>query len=151
MLSHLDQILYTPCYRSTKSYNMWNRIRKRTSLIRCPSCSVGEFTVTFHLDRFILLCCFCCPTILKGENHLAIPAFCSDWNGSKRGHVYKFLRSQGFVSSYDTAHQYADADAHKVNLINLHQEFRFLMPEDLASACFSFLNSSSLSYLNVVG
>ncbi|GKB28796.1 hypothetical protein Tco_0868197 [Tanacetum coccineum] len=34
-------------------------------------------------------------------------------NGSKRGHVYKFLRSQGFVSSYDTAHHYTDADAHK--------------------------------------
>ena len=42
--------------------------------------------------------------------------FCSDWNGSKRGHVYKFLRSQGFVSSYDDAHKYtdSDADAHKV-------------------------------------
>ncbi|XP_029123046.1 uncharacterized calcium-binding protein At1g02270 isoform X1 [Elaeis guineensis] len=41
---------------------------------------------------------------------------CGDWNGSKRGHVYKFLRSQGFVSSYDTAHHYtdSDADAHKV-------------------------------------
>ncbi|XP_074282323.1 putative calcium-binding protein At1g02270 [Silene latifolia] len=38
---------------------------------------------------------------------------CGDWNGSKRGHVYKFLRSQGFMSSYDTAHQYADTDAHK--------------------------------------
>ncbi|KAG0474320.1 hypothetical protein HPP92_014006 [Vanilla planifolia] len=40
---------------------------------------------------------------------------CGDWNGSKRGHVYKFLRSQGFVSSYDVAHQYTDseADAHK--------------------------------------
>ncbi|XP_061364062.1 uncharacterized calcium-binding protein At1g02270-like isoform X2 [Gastrolobium bilobum] len=38
---------------------------------------------------------------------------CGDWNGSKRGHVYKFLRSQGFVSSYDTAHQYTDADADK--------------------------------------
>ncbi|XP_057800750.1 uncharacterized calcium-binding protein At1g02270-like [Salvia miltiorrhiza] len=38
---------------------------------------------------------------------------CGDWNGSKRGHIYKFLRSQGFVSSYDTAHQYTDADAHK--------------------------------------
>ncbi|XP_052176949.1 uncharacterized calcium-binding protein At1g02270 isoform X2 [Diospyros lotus] len=38
---------------------------------------------------------------------------CGDWNGSKRGHVYNFLRSQGFVSSYDTAHQYTDADAHK--------------------------------------
>ncbi|KAM7266805.1 hypothetical protein ACFE04_008971 [Oxalis oulophora] len=38
---------------------------------------------------------------------------CGDWNGSKRGHVFKFLRSQGFVSFYDTAHQYTDADAHK--------------------------------------
>ncbi|KAI3508073.1 hypothetical protein L1887_23073 [Cichorium endivia] len=38
---------------------------------------------------------------------------CGDWNGSKRGHVYKFLRSQGFVSSYDMAHHYTDADAHK--------------------------------------
>uniref|UniRef100_A0A2N9EGE3 EF-hand domain-containing protein n=1 Tax=Fagus sylvatica TaxID=28930 RepID=A0A2N9EGE3_FAGSY len=38
---------------------------------------------------------------------------CGDWNGSKRGHVYKFLRSLGFDSSYDTAHQYTDADAHK--------------------------------------
>lgn len=38
---------------------------------------------------------------------------CGDWNGSKRGHVYNFLRSQGFVSSYDTAHKYTDADAHK--------------------------------------
>jgi hypothetical protein len=40
---------------------------------------------------------------------------CGDWNGTKRGHVYKFLRSQGFASSYDTAHHYtdSDADAHK--------------------------------------
>ncbi|XVF72910.1 hypothetical protein PTKIN_Ptkin12aG0158500 [Pterospermum kingtungense] len=40
---------------------------------------------------------------------------CGDWNGSKRGHVYKFLRSQGFLSSYDIAHEYtdSDADAHK--------------------------------------
>ncbi|KAK7349361.1 hypothetical protein VNO77_06673 [Canavalia gladiata] len=40
---------------------------------------------------------------------------CGDWNGSKRGHVYKFLRSQGFVSSYDIANQYSDSysDAHK--------------------------------------
>ncbi|XP_071725238.1 uncharacterized calcium-binding protein At1g02270-like [Rutidosis leptorrhynchoides] len=38
---------------------------------------------------------------------------CGDWNGSKRGHIFKFLRSQGFVSSYDTAHRYTDSDAHK--------------------------------------
>ncbi|XP_051153003.1 uncharacterized calcium-binding protein At1g02270-like isoform X2 [Andrographis paniculata] len=38
---------------------------------------------------------------------------CGDLNGSKKGHVYKFLRSQGFISSYDTAHLYADTDAQK--------------------------------------
>ncbi|KAG6730499.1 hypothetical protein I3842_01G083000 [Carya illinoinensis] len=51
------------------------------------------------------------------ENKLkSVPIIlCGDWNGSKRGHVYKFLRSQGYVSSYDTAHNYtdSDADAHK--------------------------------------
>ncbi|GJV58104.1 uncharacterized calcium-binding protein isoform X2 [Tanacetum coccineum] len=49
------------------------------------------------------------------ENNLSpLPIIlCGDWNGSKRGHVYKFLRSQGFESSYDIAHQYTDADAHK--------------------------------------
>ncbi|KAE8679569.1 brix domain-containing family protein [Hibiscus syriacus] len=47
------------------------------------------------------------------ENKLSqIPVIlCGDWNGSKRGHVYKFLRSQGFVSSYDIAHKYTDSDA----------------------------------------
>ncbi|KAM5555840.1 putative calcium-binding protein [Rosa sericea] len=45
-------------------------------------------------------------------NHMPI-ILCGDWNGSKRGHVYKFLRSQGFESTYDTAHQYTDNDAHK--------------------------------------
>ncbi|KAL8519649.1 hypothetical protein ACS0TY_010546 [Phlomoides rotata] len=38
---------------------------------------------------------------------------CGDWNGSKSGHVYKFIRSLGFISSYDAAHLYTDADAHK--------------------------------------
>lgn len=94
---------------------MWNLIRKRTSLIPCRSYSVGEFTITFCFERFILLGCFHCTIILIFNLHLVICA-CSDWNGSKRGHVYKFLRSLGFESSYDTAHQYTDADAHKVNL-----------------------------------
>ncbi|XAR60173.1 hypothetical protein NMG60_11033433 [Bertholletia excelsa] len=33
---------------------------------------------------------------------------CGDWNGSKKGNVYKFLESQGFVSSYDIAHPCTD-------------------------------------------
>ncbi|KAJ0551848.1 putative EF-hand domain, endonuclease/exonuclease/phosphatase, EF-hand domain pair [Helianthus annuus] len=50
----------------------------------------------------------------KENNLTPLPIIlCGDWNGSKRGHIYKFLRSQGFVSSYDTAHHYTDADAHK--------------------------------------
>ncbi|PON97165.1 Parvalbumin [Trema orientale] len=46
------------------------------------------------------------------ENQLnPIPIMlCGDWNGSKRGHVYKFLRLQGFESTYDIAHQYTDSD-----------------------------------------
>ncbi|GLJ43270.1 hypothetical protein SUGI_0898380 [Cryptomeria japonica] len=50
--------------------------------------------------------------IFKADNKLqSIPVIlCGDWNGSKRGHVYKFLRSQGFVSSYDTARDYTDGD-----------------------------------------
>ncbi|KAI5067148.1 hypothetical protein GOP47_0017676 [Adiantum capillus-veneris] len=49
------------------------------------------------------------------ENGLpSVPVIlCGDWNGSKRGHVYKFLRSQGFVSSYDAVHSYTDNDAHR--------------------------------------
>ncbi|CAN0884991.1 Uncharacterized calcium-binding protein At1g02270 [Linum grandiflorum] len=46
------------------------------------------------------------------ENKLgSVPVVLSgDWNGSKRGRIYKFLRSQGFVSSYDIAHKYSDSD-----------------------------------------
>ncbi|XP_061340895.1 uncharacterized calcium-binding protein At1g02270-like isoform X3 [Gastrolobium bilobum] len=55
--------------------------------------------------------------LYQRENRLkSMPIIlCGDWNGSKRGHVYKFLRSQGFVSSYDIANQNSDsyADAHK--------------------------------------
>ncbi|CAH8382501.1 unnamed protein product [Eruca vesicaria subsp. sativa] len=40
----------------------------------------------------------------KKLSHIPI-ILCGDWNGSKRGHVYKFLRSQGFISSYDVAQQ----------------------------------------------
>ncbi|KAH0866693.1 hypothetical protein HID58_083904, partial [Brassica napus] len=45
------------------------------------------------------------PIILRG-----------DWNGSKRGHVYKFLRSQGFISSYDDAHKWVSHRNHRGNI-----------------------------------
>ncbi|KAJ4979578.1 hypothetical protein NE237_010358 [Protea cynaroides] len=48
-----------------------------------------------------------------GKEHQLPPLpiiLCGDWNGSKRGHIFKFLRSQGFESSYDIAHDYTDSD-----------------------------------------
>ncbi|MCO5559760.1 hypothetical protein L7F22_013363 [Adiantum nelumboides] len=56
-----------------------------------------------------------CLEQFKVEHGLASAPviLCGDWNGSKRGHVYKFLRSQGFVSCYDCAHSYKDSDAHR--------------------------------------
>ena len=38
--------------------------------------------------------------------------------------MYKFLRSQGFVSSYDTAHRYTDSESQKV-IVFLHLENTF--------------------------
>ncbi|CAI7873956.1 unnamed protein product, partial [Closterium sp. NIES-54] len=35
---------------------------------------------------------------------------CGDLNGTKEGNVYKLLRSQGFLSSYDTVHHLNDVD-----------------------------------------
>lgn len=56
-----------------------------------------------------------CVEEFKMEHGLtSIPVIlCGDWNGSKRGRVYKFLRSQGYLSSYDTAHEYTDEDSHR--------------------------------------
>ena len=67
--------------------------------------------------------------------------FCRDWNGSKRGHVYKFLRSQGFVSSYDTAHHYTDneVDAHKVRIRTCRFSFRVDINSVIMQVWFSSL------------
>ncbi|KAE9605781.1 putative endonuclease/exonuclease/phosphatase, EF-hand domain pair [Lupinus albus] len=48
---------------------------------------------------------------------------CGDWNGSKMGHVYKFLTSQGFVSSYDIASQYTESYADSNKWVS-HQNHR---------------------------
>lgn len=40
---------------------------------------------------------------------------CGDWNGSKRGQVYKFMRSQGFSSSFDTARNFEDETLQQVS------------------------------------
>ncbi|PQQ11072.1 putative calcium-binding protein [Prunus yedoensis var. nudiflora] len=50
------------------------------------------------------------------QTYPAIEDFTHEFGGGKNlfvGYVYEFLRSQGFVSSYYTAHHYTDADAHK--------------------------------------
>ncbi|KAK8945433.1 hypothetical protein KSP40_PGU014302 [Platanthera guangdongensis] len=74
-----------------------------------------------------------------------------DWNGSKRGHVYKFLRSQGFVSSYDIAHQYTDndSDAHKVvrwEYISSAANYMYLLLRETSLTeknAFAFLKADS--------
>lgn len=91
---------------------MWNCIREKTGSNRCLLFYAGEFIVGFLVMLLLLL------SQMSLCHQLHVLSKCSDWNGSKRGHVYKFLRSQGFVSSYDIANQYTDsyADAHKVNI-----------------------------------
>lgn len=75
--------------------------------------------------------------------------FCSDWNGSKRGHVYKFLRSQGFESTYDTAHQYTDNDAHKVGYSGYQFSTHWIaeLTPCLSAQCISFSDCRFLLYL----
>lgn len=91
---------FVPCRRRIKSFNVYRFTRKKTSSIQCQSCYVGKFWI------FVMF---------PDKIHLKISTLlCSDWNGSKRGYLYKFLRSQGFESSYDTAHRYTDADSQKV-------------------------------------
>ena len=80
-------------------------IKKRTILVLCQSFSAGKYDC--FLDGLSTI--FKHVLLIWATHH-------SDWNGSKRGHIYKFLRSQGFESSYDIAHQYTDADEHKVNI-----------------------------------
>ncbi|XP_027335522.1 uncharacterized calcium-binding protein At1g02270-like isoform X6 [Abrus precatorius] len=79
---------------------------------------------------------------------------CGDWNGSKRGHVYKFLRSQGFVSSYDTAHHYTDADADKYLLrrasLNESDAFAFLKADNEDCITYSGF-CEALRQLNLTG
>ncbi|KAE8664923.1 hypothetical protein F3Y22_tig00112738pilonHSYRG01055 [Hibiscus syriacus] len=57
-----------------------------------------------------------------------------DLNGNKRGHVYKLIRSQGFVSSYDIAHEYTDSDvdAHRYQLkkVSLSENVAFAFLRD---------------------
>ncbi|XP_039043803.1 uncharacterized calcium-binding protein At1g02270-like [Hibiscus syriacus] len=67
---------------------------------------------------------------------------CSDLNGNKRGHVYKLIRSQGFVSSYDIAHEYTDSDvdAHRVSIF----DFRFYFSTSLSIYHHVFLSLQCL-------
>ncbi|CAI5467515.1 unnamed protein product [Closterium sp. Yama58-4] len=58
----------------------------------------------------------------RQRHHLpALPiVLCGDLNGTKAGRVYRFLRSQGFVSCYDTAMQHPDHDTCWVSHRNHH-------------------------------
>ncbi|KAH6557838.1 hypothetical protein KP509_1Z090500 [Ceratopteris richardii] len=57
-----------------------------------------------------------CLEQFKLQHHCSesVPVvLCGDWNGGKSDIVYKFLRSQGFVSSYDVVNGYKDSDVNK--------------------------------------
>eukprot|EP00899_Mesostigma_viride_P019558 jgi/Mesvir1/27603/Mv07340-RA.1 len=55
-----------------------------------------------------------------GPVHIVL---CGDWNGTKRGQVYNFMRSQGFVSTYCECHaDDADAASGWVSHLNHHGE-----------------------------
>ncbi|CAI5982955.1 unnamed protein product [Closterium sp. NIES-65] len=58
----------------------------------------------------------------RQRHHLpALPiVLCGDLNGTKAGRVYRFLRSQGFVSCYDAAMHHADHDTAWVSHRNHH-------------------------------
>lgn len=58
------------------------------------------------------------------------------------GHVYKFLRSQRFDSSYDIANKYIDsyADAHKVNYLTFS-----LVDKIVRMLCFQIIKSTRLT------
>ena len=89
------------------------------------------------LCGYVFLSRFRFPILTRDETQARLFGCGSDWNGSKRGHIYKFLRSQGFVSSYDTAHQYTDADAHRVP---------FFLESTIVSHVFEFFRFKN-SYL----
>ncbi|THG06384.1 hypothetical protein TEA_011052 [Camellia sinensis var. sinensis] len=61
-----------------------------------------------------------------------------DWNGSKKGNVYKFLQSQGFVSSYDIAHPYTN-DAEDLSKWISHHNHR----GNVCGVDFIFLHNPS--------
>ncbi|GMP99084.1 hypothetical protein CsSME_00046708 [Camellia sinensis var. sinensis] len=74
------------------------------------------------------------------ENELPpVPVIlCGDWNGSKKGNVYKFLQSQGFVSSYDIAHPYTN-DAEDLSKWISHHNHR----GNVCGVDFIFLHNPS--------
>ncbi|KAJ1390359.1 Endonuclease/exonuclease/phosphatase [Sesbania bispinosa] len=97
--------------------------------------------------------------LYQRENRLKLMPIilCGDWNGSKRGHVYKFLRSQGFVSSYDIANQYTDsyADSHKFQLrkasLSEDDAFAFLKGDNYADSVTYSSFSEALRQLQLIG
>jgi len=68
-----------------------------------------------------------------------------DWNGSKKGHVYKFLRSQGFISSYDIAHNYKDETEDSQKVLWLIPFFVILGSHSVGKMLECLLNSGSVT------
>ncbi|XXG77585.1 hypothetical protein AAC387_Pa08g1712 [Persea americana] len=108
-LLHVESVL--PFWQSRNSSTQNQVLIVNTHLLfpHNSSLSIARLQQVYKILKYV-------ESYQREYNLIPMPVLlCGDWNGSKRGHVYKFLRSQGFVSSYDTAHQYtdSDADAHK--------------------------------------
>ncbi|CAI5529840.1 unnamed protein product, partial [Closterium sp. Naga37s-1] len=69
----------------------------------CHVCQVG-FDQVYKLLERVEQC------RIEQAGRPAPVILCGDLNGTKEGNVYKLLRSQGFLSSYDTAHHLNDVD-----------------------------------------
>ncbi|KAK4403721.1 putative calcium-binding protein [Sesamum angolense] len=87
-----------PSYRESDVKGFWlNRNKRILDWLLCERASIiclQVYKILQYVESY------------QYENKLnPLPILlCGDWNGSKSGHVYKFLRSQGFISSYDAAH-----------------------------------------------
>ncbi|CAN0889197.1 Uncharacterized calcium-binding protein At1g02270 [Linum grandiflorum] len=103
-LLHVHLILPTSCHRKSDTRQELLIVNTHLLFPHNSSLSIARLHQVHKILQYV--------ETYERENKLgSIPVILSgDWNGSKRGRVYKFLRSQGFVSSYDIAHKYTDSD-----------------------------------------
>ncbi|CAN1157002.1 Uncharacterized calcium-binding protein At1g02270 [Linum perenne] len=113
-LLHVHVILPTSCHRKGDTRQELLIVNTHLLFPHNSSLSVArlhQICLVSSCQRKVHIILQYVETYQRDNKLGSIPVILSgDWNGSKRGRVYKFLRSQGFVSSYDIAHKYTDSD-----------------------------------------